>query len=186
MAKRRDPEVADLFEPRESIGVTAEWLTALRQEIGPDPVLGVDYHHRLSVAETASFSAVSDAGGSAIGDALLPDTVAVNKALHEVLTLIKQVVPFTRIIVQVHESGFVSLHGQFPRALAHGPPVLIDPVHDATGRRCNGAADDGCQVATVEIPLWQWNSSVGRQCWQDVGAHDRLPTDPVLKDCTRP
>ena len=55
MAKRRDPEVADLFEPRESIGVTAEWLTALRQEIGPDPVLGVDYHHRLSVAETASF-----------------------------------------------------------------------------------------------------------------------------------
>ena len=34
--------------------MTAEWLTALRQEIGPDPVLGVDYHHRLSVAETAS------------------------------------------------------------------------------------------------------------------------------------
>ncbi|MBT5142351.1 MAG: mandelate racemase/muconate lactonizing enzyme family protein [Gemmatimonadetes bacterium] len=44
-----------LFEPRESIGVTAEWLTALRQELGPDPVLGIDYHHRLSVAETASF-----------------------------------------------------------------------------------------------------------------------------------
>ena len=43
------------FEPRESIGVTAEWLTALRAEIGPDPVLGIDYHHRLSVAEAASF-----------------------------------------------------------------------------------------------------------------------------------
>ena len=43
------------FEPRESIGVTAEWLTALRAEIGTDPVLGIDYHHRLSVAEAASF-----------------------------------------------------------------------------------------------------------------------------------
>jgi galactonate dehydratase len=55
LAKRQDSDAADLFEPRESIGVTAEWLTALRQEIGPDPVLGVDYHHRLSIAETASF-----------------------------------------------------------------------------------------------------------------------------------
>ena len=43
------------FEPRESIGVTAEWLAALRAEIGPDPVLGIDYHHRLTVAEAASF-----------------------------------------------------------------------------------------------------------------------------------
>jgi len=43
------------FEPRESIGVTAELLAGLRQELGPDPVLGIDYHHRLSVAEAASF-----------------------------------------------------------------------------------------------------------------------------------
>lgn len=45
----------DRFEPRESIGITAEWLNALRLEIGTDPVLGIDYHHRLSVAEAASF-----------------------------------------------------------------------------------------------------------------------------------
>jgi galactonate dehydratase len=45
----------DLFEPRESIALTAEWLTRLRQEVGPAPVLGIDYHHRLSVAEAASF-----------------------------------------------------------------------------------------------------------------------------------
>lgn len=44
-----------LFEPRESIGRTAAWLTQLREEVGPDPVLGIDYHHRLTVAETASF-----------------------------------------------------------------------------------------------------------------------------------
>ena len=44
-----------LFEPRESIAVTAEWLTRLRAAVGPAPVLGIDYHHRLSVAEAASF-----------------------------------------------------------------------------------------------------------------------------------
>jgi galactonate dehydratase len=44
-----------LFEPRESIAVTAEWLTRLREAVGPGPVLGIDYHHRLSVAEAASF-----------------------------------------------------------------------------------------------------------------------------------
>jgi galactonate dehydratase len=44
-----------LFEPRESIAQTATWLTKLREATGPDPVLGIDYHHRLSVAETASF-----------------------------------------------------------------------------------------------------------------------------------
>jgi len=44
-----------LFEPRESIAVTAEWLTRLRESVGPSPVLGIDYHHRLSVPEAASF-----------------------------------------------------------------------------------------------------------------------------------
>ncbi|MEJ1160605.1 mandelate racemase/muconate lactonizing enzyme family protein [Prosthecomicrobium sp. N25] len=44
-----------LFEPRESIGPTAKWLTRAREELGLDVVLGIDYHHRLSVAEAASF-----------------------------------------------------------------------------------------------------------------------------------
>jgi galactonate dehydratase len=44
-----------LFEPRESVALTAEWLTRLRDAVGPKPVLGIDYHHRLSVAEAASF-----------------------------------------------------------------------------------------------------------------------------------
>ena len=53
----RDPECDDptLFEPRESIAVTSEWLVKLRSAIGREPVLGIDYHHRLSVAEAASF-----------------------------------------------------------------------------------------------------------------------------------
>ena len=45
----------NLYEPRESIALTAEWIIAVRQALGRGPVLGIDYHHRLSVAETASF-----------------------------------------------------------------------------------------------------------------------------------
>ena len=44
-----------LFEPRESLAITAEWLTKAREAVGLGPVLGIDYHHRLSVAEAASF-----------------------------------------------------------------------------------------------------------------------------------
>ena len=50
-----DQSKANLWEPWESIGVTARNLTQLREAIGSDPILGIDYHHRLTVAETASF-----------------------------------------------------------------------------------------------------------------------------------
>jgi galactonate dehydratase len=45
----------DVFEPRESIGATARMLNKARDTLGDDLVLGIDYHHRLSVAEAASF-----------------------------------------------------------------------------------------------------------------------------------
>jgi galactonate dehydratase len=44
-----------IYEPRESVGTTASYLTKLREAVGTDAVLGIDYHHRLSVAEAASF-----------------------------------------------------------------------------------------------------------------------------------
>jgi galactonate dehydratase len=50
-----DEESINLFEPRESIGFTATWVNKVRQAVGPGPVLGVEYHHRLNVAEAASF-----------------------------------------------------------------------------------------------------------------------------------
>jgi galactonate dehydratase len=59
---QRKKQDKDIFEPRDTIGITAEWLTALRQAVGPDPVLGIDYHHRLSVAEAASFCQRMPAG----------------------------------------------------------------------------------------------------------------------------
>ncbi len=43
------------YEPREHIGETARRAIALREAMGPDLVIGVEYHHRLSVAEAASF-----------------------------------------------------------------------------------------------------------------------------------
>ncbi|MDE1993068.1 MAG: mandelate racemase/muconate lactonizing enzyme family protein [Rhizobiaceae bacterium] len=45
----------DVFEPRESIAQTARWMVKAREELGSEAVLGIDYHHRLSVAEAASF-----------------------------------------------------------------------------------------------------------------------------------
>ncbi|MFN8497109.1 MAG: mandelate racemase/muconate lactonizing enzyme family protein [Anaerolineae bacterium] len=44
-----------VFEPRESLGHTARWLVKARETFGSDITLGIDYHHRLSIAETASF-----------------------------------------------------------------------------------------------------------------------------------
>jgi galactonate dehydratase len=43
------------YEPRDSIAETARWLVRAREALGAEVVLGVDYHHRLSVAEAASF-----------------------------------------------------------------------------------------------------------------------------------
>jgi galactonate dehydratase len=52
----------DVFEPRESIGPTARMLNKAREVLGGDLVLGIDYHHRLSVAEAASFCSKLDRG----------------------------------------------------------------------------------------------------------------------------
>jgi len=52
----------DVWEPRQSIGYTAQWLTKTREEIGSELTLGIDYHHRLSIAETASFCQRMPAG----------------------------------------------------------------------------------------------------------------------------
>jgi galactonate dehydratase len=51
----RRPAVPQLFEPRESLAYTAEALVKVRQAFGSALTLGIDYHHRLSLAEAASF-----------------------------------------------------------------------------------------------------------------------------------
>ena len=44
-----------LFEPRESLAESARWCVKIREAVGDVPVLGIDFHHRLSVAEAASY-----------------------------------------------------------------------------------------------------------------------------------
>ena len=43
------------YEPREHLAETARWCVRAREALGPAVALGIDYHHRLSVAEAASF-----------------------------------------------------------------------------------------------------------------------------------
>ena len=52
------PDFSDsngIFEPREHVGKTARAVAKAREALGDDVVLGIDWHHRLSVAEAASF-----------------------------------------------------------------------------------------------------------------------------------
>ena len=48
-------EEKGLFEPRNSLALTAAGLIELRAAVGPEPVLGIDYHAMFTVAEAASF-----------------------------------------------------------------------------------------------------------------------------------
>ena len=51
-----------IFEPREHIATTAAACVAAREALGNGVVLGIDWHHRLSVAEAASFCQKMPAG----------------------------------------------------------------------------------------------------------------------------
>ncbi len=48
-------DTGKIFEPREHIAKTARACTEARAALGDEVVLGIDWHHRLSVAEAASF-----------------------------------------------------------------------------------------------------------------------------------
>ncbi|WP_049720992.1 mandelate racemase/muconate lactonizing enzyme family protein [Gilvimarinus polysaccharolyticus] len=56
------PQQSTIFDPRDSIAKSAHWLTLAREALGSSIVLGIDYHHRLNVAETVSFCARLPAG----------------------------------------------------------------------------------------------------------------------------
>jgi galactonate dehydratase len=50
-----DHDAKGVYDPRASIAETAKWCTAAREALGHGVILGIDYHHRLSIAEAASF-----------------------------------------------------------------------------------------------------------------------------------
>jgi galactonate dehydratase len=45
----------EIYEPREHIAASANWCAKVRDTLGADVALGIDYHHRLTIAEAASF-----------------------------------------------------------------------------------------------------------------------------------
>jgi len=51
-----------VFNPRASLGRTADILIAMREKFGRDLSIGIDLHHRYSPAETASFCNMLPAG----------------------------------------------------------------------------------------------------------------------------
>jgi galactonate dehydratase len=51
-----------VYEPWQSLATTAEWMAQVREKVRGRAILGIDYHHRLSVAETASFCQRMPAG----------------------------------------------------------------------------------------------------------------------------
>jgi galactonate dehydratase len=53
--KDASPDAPTRFEPWDSLIMTAEWMVKVREAVGARAILGIDYHHRLSVAEAASF-----------------------------------------------------------------------------------------------------------------------------------
>ena len=48
-------DASGIFEPRDAIANTVEHCIGARKACGPKTVLGLEWHHRLSVAEAASF-----------------------------------------------------------------------------------------------------------------------------------
>jgi galactonate dehydratase len=48
-------DTGGIFDPRAHIASTAAACVQAREALGPEVVLGIDWHHRLSVAEAASF-----------------------------------------------------------------------------------------------------------------------------------
>lgn len=53
---------SDIFDPWASLSKTAGELIAIREEFGPSLCLGVDLHHRYTVAEAANFCAMLPKG----------------------------------------------------------------------------------------------------------------------------
>jgi len=48
-------DTGEVFDPRASLAGTANMLVRVREAVGQNIALGIDYHHRLSIAEAASF-----------------------------------------------------------------------------------------------------------------------------------
>lgn len=60
-----DPDRANMFEPRAAIAATAHHFAEIWSKLDKSIPLGIDFHHRLSVAEAASFCQMLPSGSMA-------------------------------------------------------------------------------------------------------------------------
>jgi galactonate dehydratase len=79
-----DSDARNMYEPRASIADTAERLAQLRAQLDRSIPLGIEYHHRLSVAEAASFCQQAPPGSIAfLEEPIRDETPAAYAALRQ-------------------------------------------------------------------------------------------------------
>ncbi len=182
----------DLFEPREALAVTAEWTIRVRQAVGTGTTLGIDWHHRLSVAETASYcqrmpSGTLDFLEEPIRDEN-PDAYAQLRTLIDVPLAIGEEFSSKWAFVPYIERGladFVRLDicnvGGFTEALkvaglAEAHYLDLMP-HNPLGPICTAATAHLCTA----VPNLSW-MEIRQSATEDLGFYDRglFPVQPTI------
>lgn len=174
---------ADLFEPREAVALTAEWAVRLREALGTGVTLGIDWHHRLSVAETASFCARMPSGTLDFLEEPIrdenPDAYAQLRRLIDVPLALGEEFSSKWAFVPYIERGltdFVRLDicnvGGFTEAMkiagwAEAHYLDLMP-HNPLGPICTAATGHLCTA----VPNMAW-MEIRRSATEDLGFYDR-------------
>jgi len=180
------------FDPRSSIDLSARLVQDARRAVGPRPVLGVDYHHRLTVPEAAWFCRrVEDAPLDFIEEPIRDESPEAYRTLRSLTTI-----PFAigeEISSKWHfapylESGLTSFCrldisnvGGFTEAMkvagwAEAHYVDLMP-HNPLGPVCTAAT---IQLAAA-VPNFSWMEVPRSQIYGNVTLDDVFPERPRLE-----
>ena len=187
---------AATYDVRKAIGEAADALTILRMELGTGYVLGIDFHHRLSVSEAASFCQKMPRGTlDFIEEPIRQQTPSAYAALRKMtdipfaigeecaskwdfLPYIEQdLTGFARIDV-CNVGGLSEAMKIAAMAEAHYIDVM---PHDPLGPICTAATIQMCAA----IPNLAWCEVAPYTT--DTSAYDALFIDrPTVRDCAYP
>ncbi len=187
----------DVFEPRESIAPTATWLTKLREAVGNEPVLGIDYHHRLNVAEAASFCQRMPSGTiDFLEEPIRDETPEAYESLrtmtdvpfaigeeisskwHFLPYIERGIMNFARIDI-CNVGGFTEAMKVAAMAEAHYIELM---PHDPLGPICTAAT---IQLAAA-VPNFAWLEAQALPKDQGSADDDIFPLQPKLEGCRFP
>ncbi len=187
----------DVFEPRESIAPTATWLTKLREAVGNEPVLGIDYHHRLNVAEAASFCQRMPSGTiDFLEEPIRDETPEAYESLrtmtdipfaigeeisskwHFLPYIERGITNFARIDI-CNVGGFTEAMKVAGMAEAHYIELM---PHDPLGPICTAAT---IQLAAA-VPNFAWLEAQALPKDQSSADDDIFPLQPKLEGCRFP